>query len=52
MFLCAHDPGLALLLAEQGTLPPEEAAPPHVLRGIMLSILSLNAAAVAVIALA
>ena len=51
MFSCAHDPGLALLLAEdQGPLD-ETAALPVVLCIIMIGILAVNAVALGIIAL-
>jgi hypothetical protein len=52
MFCCAHDPGLALLLAEDQGQSDETPAPPVVLRIIMIGILAVNAAALGIIALA
>ena len=52
MFYCAHDPGLALLLAEEDGRLPEPATPPATVRAIMILILTLNAAALLMIALA
>ena len=52
MFCCAHDHGLALLLAEDQGQPDETPAPPVVLRIIMIGILAVNAAALGIIALA
>jgi hypothetical protein len=52
MFTCAHDPGLALLLAEdQGPLD-ESTASPAFIRIIMIGILAVNAVALGIIALA
>jgi hypothetical protein len=51
MFYCAHDPGLALLLAEDQGQPDETAASPVVLRIIMIGILAVNAVALGIIAL-
>jgi hypothetical protein len=51
MIYCAHDPGLALLLAEgEGWAEPE--ASPTAARLAMLSVFALNAIALALIALA
>jgi hypothetical protein len=52
MFYCAHDPGLALLLAEDQGQPEETAVSPVVLRILMIGILAVNAVALGVIALA
>ena len=52
MFSCAHDPGLALLLAKDRGLPDETPAPPVFIRIIMIGILAVNAAALGIIALA
>lgn len=52
MFYCAHDPGLALLLAEDRGMPDETAASPVLIRIIMIGILAVNAAALGIIALA
>jgi hypothetical protein len=52
MFTCAHDPGLALLLAEYQGQPDETPAPPVFIRIIMIGILAVNAAALGSIALA
>ena len=51
MFYCAHDPGLALLLAEDQGQPDETAASPVFLRIIMIGILAVNAAALVIIAI-
>jgi hypothetical protein len=51
MFTCAHDPGLALLLAEDKSQPDETPALPVFIRIIMIGILAVNAAALAIIAL-
>ena len=51
MFYCAHDPGLALLLAEDQGQPDETAASPVFLRIIMIGILAVNAAVLAIIAI-
>lgn len=50
MFYCAHDPGLALLLAEQDDSADQTSASPSLVRAIMVSILALNAAALAITA--
>jgi len=50
MFCCAHDPGLALLLAEDENWP-DQAASPATIRIILISILALNAAALLLIGL-
>ncbi len=50
MLYCAHDPGLALLMAgEDG--PYDQAAPPVLVRIIMIGILAMNLAALTIIAL-
>jgi hypothetical protein len=51
MFCCAHDPGLALLLAEDQGQPDETPALPVVLCIIMIGILAVNAVALGIIAL-
>jgi hypothetical protein len=51
MFYCAHDPGLALLLAEVQGQPDQTAASPVFIRIIMIGILAVNATALAIIAL-
>jgi len=51
MFTCAHDPGLALLLAEDQGQPDETPASPVFIRIIMIGILAVNAVALAIIAL-
>jgi hypothetical protein len=51
MFYCAHDPGLALLLAEEQGKTDETAASPVFIRIIMIGILAVNAAALGMIAL-
>ncbi len=52
MFSCAHDPGLALLLAEDHGQPDQTAASPVFIRIIVIGILAVNAAALGIIALA
>jgi len=52
MFYCAHDPGLALLLAEEQGHPDQTAASPVFIRIIMIGILAVNAVALGMIALA
>ncbi len=51
MFYCAHDPGLALLLAEDQGQPDQTAASPAFIRVIMIGILAVNAVALAIIAI-
>ena len=51
MFCCAHDPGLAMLLAEDQGQPDATPASPVFIRIIMIGILAVNAAALAIIAL-
>jgi len=51
MFYCAHDPGLALLLAEDQGQPDDTTASPAFVRIIMIGILAVNAAALAIIAI-
>jgi hypothetical protein len=52
VFYCAHDPGLALLLAEDHGQPDQTAASPVFIRIIVIGILAVNAAALGLIALA
>ena len=52
MFYCAHDPGLALLLAGEDGRTHEPAAAPATIRAIIFLILALNAAALLMIGLA
>ena len=52
MFCCAHDPGLALLLAEDQGQPDETPALPVVLCIIMIGILAVNAVALGIMPLA
>ncbi|MCA3511352.1 MAG: hypothetical protein IOC80_10995 [Rhodobacter sp.] len=51
MFFCAHDPGLALLLAEDQGQYDQTDPPPVFIRIIMIGILAVNASALAIIAL-
>jgi len=51
MFTCAHDPGLALLLAEDQGQPDETPALPVFIRIIMIGLLAVNAAALGIIEL-
>jgi hypothetical protein len=51
VFCCAHDPGLALLLAEDQGQSDQTAPPPVLIRIIMIGILAVNASALVIIAL-
>jgi hypothetical protein len=51
MFYCAHDPGLALLLAEEQGQPDETVPAPVFVRIIMIGVLAVNAATLGLIAL-